>query len=81
MTSGPTTAERPPPASAGPGSTPVPLYRRRSTLLALAVVAVVAAAVISDLPAPASRSAEISAATTVIGEINTDVAPCVFARA
>jgi hypothetical protein len=42
-------------------------------------VAVVAAAVISDLPTQASRTADIQAETTVIGEINTDVSPCVFA--
>jgi len=38
-----------------------------------------AAAVVSDLPTQASRATDIQAETTVIGEINTDVAPCVFA--
>jgi hypothetical protein len=41
-------------------------------------VVVVGAAVISDLPTPTSRASDIQGESTVIGEINTDVAPCVF---
>jgi hypothetical protein len=42
------------------------------------VVAVVAAAVISDLPTPTSRASDIQAESTVISEINADTAPCIF---
>jgi hypothetical protein len=47
--------------------------------LTAGVAVVVAAAVVSDLPTPLSRASDIQAETTVISEINTDVAPCVFA--
>jgi hypothetical protein len=43
------------------------------------VVVVAGAAVISDLPTHASRQTDIQAETTVIGEINADMSPCVFA--
>jgi hypothetical protein len=77
-----------PDPSASPGPPPVtpesvpaatPWYRRRAFLVTVAVVAVVATAVISDLPTSTSRASDIQADTTVIGEINTDIAPCVFA--
>jgi hypothetical protein len=75
-----------PPASPGPPTltpesapTATPWYRRRVFLVTVGVVAIVATAVISDLPTSASRATDIQADTTVIGEINTDIAPCVFA--
>jgi hypothetical protein len=43
------------------------------------VVAVGVAAVISDLPTHTSRATDIQGETTLITEINADVAPCVFA--
>ena len=67
------------PGTPGPTSPAAPWYRRRVFLLVVGVVVVVAVAVISDLPTGASRSADIQAETTVIGQINTDIAPCVFA--
>jgi hypothetical protein len=73
-----------PPGSSGPAlpepdSPPVRWYRRRAFLVVIGIVVVVATAVISDLPTSASRATDIQAETTVIGEINTDIAPCVFA--
>jgi len=76
--SGPTTTDRPGSPAAGPGPSPAPWYRRRAFLVCAGVVVVVGAAVISDLPTPTSRASDIQGESTVIGEINTDVAPCVF---
>jgi hypothetical protein len=78
-TSGPTTVQHPPPESPEPGPSTAPWYRRRAFLVLIGVVVVAAATVISDLPTQASRATDIQAETTVIGEINTDIAPCVFA--
>ncbi len=39
----------------------------------------VGAAVISDLPTPTSRASDAQGESSVISEINTDIAPCVFA--
>ncbi|HVC69992.1 MAG TPA: hypothetical protein VNC61_06970 [Acidimicrobiales bacterium] len=56
-----------------------PWYRHRAFLVPAAVVVVIGAAVLSDLPTPASRGSDIQGESTVIGEINTDVASCLFA--
>jgi hypothetical protein len=77
-TSGPTTTERPFPEAPEPGKLAARWYRRRAFVVSAGVVVVVGAAVISDLPTPTSRTADIGAESTVISEINTDVAPCVF---
>jgi hypothetical protein len=60
-------------------SGPAPWYKRRAVLWSAAVVAIVAAAVISDLPEHTSRGDQISAATTVMNEVNGDIGPCVYA--
>lgn len=77
-TSGPTTS-----APMSPGvpdqSSPSPWYRRRAVLVTIGVVIVVGAAVISDLPTPTSRASDAQGESTVISEINADLAPCVFA--
>lgn len=77
-TSGPTTAPHPGPPSPGPDPGPGPWYRRRAFLVGIGVVAVVGAAVISDLPTATSRASDIQAESAVISEINTDLAPCVY---
>jgi len=76
--SGPTTAERRFPPAPEPGDATTPWYRRRAVLLAMGVVVVIAAAVISDLPTPTSPAADAKGENAVIGEINSDVAPCLF---
>jgi len=77
--SGPAPDHGPSPARPGPDRSAAPWYRRRAFLVVVGIVVVMAAAVVSDLPTQASRATDIQAETTVIGEINTDVAPCVFA--
>ena len=76
---GPEPDEGASPVTPGPDPSQPPWYRRRTFLVVVGVVVVLAAAVVSDLPTQASRATDIQAETTVIGEINTDVAPCVFA--
>jgi hypothetical protein len=53
-----------------------PWYRRRGALFAGTVAVVVAIAVITDLPTPASRSSQVATANAFVAEINTDLAPC-----
>lgn len=77
-TIGPTTAQRPSSPAPEAGGRPRRWYRRRSFLVAAGVAVVIAAAVVSDLPTTTSRGSDIQAESTVISEINTDVAPCVF---
>jgi hypothetical protein len=50
-------------------------------LLAGAIVAIVAVAVVTDLPTPASRSSQVGSADAFIKEVNTDLAPCDYALA
>lgn len=76
--SGPTTTDRPVPPASEPGPSPTPWYRRRAFLVCAGVVVVVAVAVVTDLPTPTSRASDIAAESAVIGQINSDVAPCVF---
>lgn len=76
--SGPTTTQRPSPPAPEPDVGPVRWYRRRAFLVAAGAAVVVGAAIISDLPAHTSRATDIQAESTVISEINTDVAPCIF---
>jgi hypothetical protein len=78
-TSGPAASPGTPPGTPGSAPTKAPWFRRRAFLVAVGAVVVVGIAVISDLPTGASRTADIQADTTVIGQINTDIAPCVFA--
>jgi hypothetical protein len=56
-----------------------PWYRRRSTLVAAALAAIVAVTVITDLPAQTSRASDISAEQAVMSELNPDLAPCAYA--
>lgn len=51
-------------------------YRRRAVLVAAAVVAILAVTIITDLPAPDNRASDISAAKSVLAEVDTDLAPC-----
>ena len=67
------------PETPGSARPKAPWFRRRTFLVAVGVVVVVGISVVSDLPTGASRTADIQAETTVIGEINADIAPCVYA--
>ncbi len=75
---GSTTTERRFPPAPEPGARATPWYRRRAFLVAVGVVVVVGAAVISDLPTPTSPASDAKGEDAVISEINTDVAPCLF---
>jgi hypothetical protein len=55
-----------------------PWYRRRGVLVGAGVAVVLAITVITDLPSPTSRATNIASATTVIQQVNNDMAPCVF---
>jgi len=77
--SGPATTNRLLPPAPEPGRRKTRWYRHRAFLVSAGVVVVVGASVLSDLPTPTSRASDIQGESTVISEINTDVAPCVFA--
>ena len=56
-----------------------PWYRRRAVLVGLAVAAILAVTVVTDLPVHTSRASDISSEEGVLSELNTDLAPCVYA--
>ncbi len=57
-----------------------PIWQRhRSASIAVAVVVVVLIAVISDLPTPTTRASDISAESSVMSELNSDLQPCAYA--
>jgi hypothetical protein len=51
-------------------------YRRRAMLVGVAVVAIVAVTVVTDLPVHTSRASDISSEQGVMSELNPDLAPC-----
>src|ERR1035441_5294824 len=54
-------------------------YKRTGVVVTAAVVAVVAASVIVDLPSHTTVPADIADQTSIMHEINTDVGGCAFA--
>jgi hypothetical protein len=72
-------AEVPGPDPFAPPPLSPPWYRRRAVLWTAGVAVLVGAAVISDLPEHSSRADQISAAKTVMNEVNSDVGPCAYA--
>jgi len=54
-------------------------YRRRWVLVTVGVVAVVVVSVLVDLPRPTTVSQDVSAQTSVMNEVNGDVAGCAYA--
>jgi hypothetical protein len=54
-------------------------YKRRWVLVTAAIVAVVAASVVSDLPRQTTTPQDIVAQTSLVNEINGDISGCVFA--
>ncbi|MGP0032868.1 MAG: hypothetical protein ACLPVF_20470 [Acidimicrobiales bacterium] len=55
---------------------PTPWYRRRGVLVTAVVAVVAVATVLVDLPVHASRASDISSETSVMSEVNSDLAPC-----
>ncbi len=76
VTGPPATERRFPPAPER--GTPTRWYRHRVFLVAVGVVVVIGVAVLTDLPTPTSRANDAKGENAVIGEINADVAPCLF---
>jgi hypothetical protein len=76
--SGPTATQRRFPPVPDPDDKTRRWYKRRAFLVAAGVIVVVAAAVISDLPTATSPASDARGENAVIGEINSDVAPCLF---
>jgi hypothetical protein len=56
-----------------------PWYRRRATLVGVAVVVIAAITVVTDLPVHTSRASDISSEQGVMSELNPDLAPCALA--
>jgi hypothetical protein len=73
----PSSAARPPSPSR-PATRPA-WWRRPGVLVAGAVLAIVAVAVVTDLPHSSSIAQQAADESTVMGEINTDLSPCAFA--
>jgi len=72
-----TSSERPPFfGPINPDAISRPWYRRSATAVAVVVAAIIAVAVITDLPGNTTNSSNISEARSTIAEISTDVAPC-----
>jgi hypothetical protein len=62
-----------------PSDTKPRWYRRRATLVAVAVAVVAAVTVLTDLPVHTSRASDISSEQGVMSELNPDLAPCALA--
>lgn len=71
----------PGPGLAGGPDCPRPWYRRKSFVVPAVSAVVLAAIVVSDLPQPNSRAAEISSSASVVSQVNDNVGPCSFALA
>jgi hypothetical protein len=56
-----------------------PWYRRRAVLLTAGIAVILAIVVVTDLPLHGSRSVDISAAKSVVSQVNSDVGPCSYA--
>jgi len=69
------------PAIPDPAGDPrtLPWYRRRAVVVTAGVIGVLIVTVITDLPSPASHATDVASANAVVEEVNTDIAPCVFA--
>lgn len=63
------------------GSTPgrPAWYRRPRFMLGAGIVAIVGLAVLSDLPRHTSLAGQVSAGTSIIHQINSDIKPCAYA--
>jgi hypothetical protein len=73
----------PPPSVAPPGDDDpehgMVWYKRTWVIVSAAILVVVGASVIIDLPRPVSNAEDVASQTTSLNEINTDLAPCSYA--
>ena len=72
------------PTPVGPTGVPVPdepvvWYKRTWLIVVVAIVVVIGASVLIDLPRPISNAEDIASQTASLKEINADVAPCGYA--
>ena len=68
------------PVPASDGAPKAPFWQRRRTLTIAVVVLVIAViTVLTDLPVSTSRASDISAETSVMSEVNSDLGPCALA--
>lgn len=81
-----TTHDEHPPAPAttpdgpeGPGDTPPVWYKRTWVIATAAVVAVIGASILVDLPRNVSAAEDIASQTATLKQINTDTGPCGYA--
>ena len=58
---------------------PVTWYKRTWVIVTAAIVVVIGASILVDLPRPVSDAEDIASQTASLKEINTDVAPCGYA--
>jgi hypothetical protein len=56
-----------------------PWYQRRSVLLGIGVVLVIAIAVVTDLPTSQTHASNVASANAFIKEVNVDLQPCDYA--
>lgn len=68
-----------PNASTVATSTAQPFYKKRGLLVAIGIVVIIGAAVVSDLPQHPSLAAQISSDAAAVKQINTDAAACAYA--
>ena len=69
-----------PAAPAPAGSSRLPLWQRRRTLvIALVIAVIVLVTVLTDLPVSTSRASDVAAERSVMSEVNTDLGPCALA--
>lgn len=54
-------------------------YKRPWFLITVAIIVVVGVSIITDLPHPISKTEDIAAQNASMHQINTDIAPCVYA--
>jgi len=75
-----TTATQTPPASpTEPPVEPITWYKRTWVLVTVAIVVVVGASILIDLPRPVSNAEDVASQTATLKQINTDVGGCGYA--
>ena len=62
-----------------PGDEQLVWYRRTWVLVTIAIVVVIGASILIDLPRPVSNAEDVASQTATLKEINTDVAGCGYA--
>jgi flagella basal body P-ring formation protein FlgA len=62
-----------------PGGDRIVWYKRTWVIVTAAIVAVIGASILIDLPRPVSNAEDVASQSATLKEINTDVAPCGYA--